>query len=150
MSRPNSFYILFQENEKNTKFVSVRFGNVFGSNASVVPIFKNQIETGGPVTITHPEVTRYFMSIQEASGLILQAGSIANGGEIFVLDMGSPIKIVELAETMISMYGLQDQIQIKFIGLRPGEKLHEVLNTETELLIKTRFERRIVPITPTT
>ena len=124
-----------------TNFVSVRFGNVFGSNASVVPIFKKQIESGGPVTVTHPQVTRYFMSIQEATGLILQAGAIANGGEIFVLDMGTPIKIIDLAKTLISIYGLEDQIDIKFTGLRRGEKLHEILNTEFEVLEKTRHPR---------
>ena len=124
-----------------TNFVSVRFGNVFGSNASVVPIFKKQIESGGPVTVTHPQVTRYFMSIQEATGLILQAGAIANGGEIFVLDMGTPIKIIDLAKTLISIYGLEDQIDIKFTGLRRGEKLHEILNTEFEVLEKTRHSR---------
>tara|TARA_B100000686_G_scaffold343114_1_gene423362 strand:- start:4184 stop:6034 length:1851 start_codon:yes stop_codon:yes gene_type:complete len=131
----------FNSNYSKTNFVSVRFGNVFGSNASVVPIFKNQIESGGPITVTHPEVTRYFMSIQEATGLILQAGAISDRGEIFVLDMGDPIKIIDLANTLISLYGLQDQIEIKFTGLRPGEKLHEILNSESELLVKTEYPR---------
>ena len=132
-----------QLNTINTKtqFASVRFGNVFGSNASVVPIFKNQIESGGPVTVTDPEVTRYFMSIQEASGLILQAGAIASGGEIFVLDMGDPIKILDLAKTMISIYDLNDKIEIKFTGLRSGEKLDEILNTEFETLTNTEYHR---------
>ena len=124
-----------------TQFASVRFGNVFGSNASVVPIFKNQIESGGPITVTDPDVTRYFMSIQEASGLILQAGAIADGGEIFVLDMGEPIKILDLAKTMISIYDLNEKIEIKFTGLRPGEKLHEILNTEFETLTNTKYHR---------
>ena len=131
----------FNSNHPKTDFVSVRFGNVFGSNASVVPIFKKQIESGGPVTVTHPEVTRYFMSIQEATGLILQSGAISGSGEIFVLDMGNPIKIIDLANTLISLYGLQDQIEIKFTGLRPGEKLHEILNSESELLVKTEYPR---------
>lgn len=135
--------IMNQLNSSNTQtqFASVRFGNVFGSNASVVPIFKKQIESGGPVTVTDPKVTRYFMSIQEASGLILQAGAIAIGGEIFVLDMGDPIKILDLAKTMISIYGLNDQIEIKFTGLRSGEKLNEILNTEFETLTKTKYHR---------
>lgn len=124
-----------------TQFASVRFGNVFGSNASVVPIFKNQIESGGPITVTDPDVTRYFMSIQEASGLILQAGAIADGGEIFVLDMGEPIKILDLAKTMISIYDLNEKIEIKFTGLRPGEKLHEILNTKFETLTNTKYHR---------
>ena len=131
----------FNSNHPKTNFVSVRFGNVFGSNASVVPIFKKQIESGGPVTVTHPEVTRYFMSIQEATGLILQSGAISGSGEIFVLDMGNPIKIIDLANTLISLYGLQDQIEIKFTGLKPGEKLHEILNSESELLVKTEYPR---------
>ncbi len=131
----------FNSNYPETNFVSVRFGNVFGSNASVVPIFKNQIESGGPVTVTHPEVTRYFMSIQEATGLILQAGAISDKGETFVLDMGSPIKILDLANTLISLYGLQNQIDIKFTGLRPGEKLHEVLSSESEILVETIYPR---------
>tara|TARA_B100000029_G_scaffold138957_1_gene134020 strand:- start:1201 stop:2766 length:1566 start_codon:yes stop_codon:yes gene_type:complete len=135
--------IMNELNTINTKtqFASVRFGNVFGSNASVVPIFKNQIESGGPVTVTDPEVTRYFMSIQEASGLILQAGAIADGGEIFVLDMGDPIKILDLAKTMISIYDLNDKIEIKFTGLRSGEKLNEILNTEFETLTNTEYHR---------
>lgn len=130
-----------QEIHTETKFVSVRFGNVFGSNASVVPVFEKQIETGGPITVTHPEATRYFMSIQEATGLILQAGAIGKGGEIFVLDMGEPINIVDLAKTMISIYGLESEIDITFMGLRPGEKLHEILNTESEKLQKTDYSR---------
>ena len=124
-----------------TLFASVRFGNVFGSNASVVPIFKKQIESGGPITVTDPNVTRYFMSIQEASGLILQSGAIAKGGEIFVLDMGAPIKILDLAKTMISIYDLNEKIAIEFTGLRQGEKLHEILNTEFETLTNTEYDR---------
>ena len=133
------FRKLQAEGNTDTKFITTRFGNVLGSNGSVIPHFKSQIEKGGPVTVTHPEIIRYFMTIPEACMLVLEAGAMGEGGEIFIFDMGSPVKIVDLARKMIRLAGYIPEVDIKIVytGLRPGEKLYEELLNHKEVNIKT-------------
>ncbi len=129
-----------------TRFVAVRFGNVLGSRGSVIPTFKKQIAKGGPVTVTHPEMVRFFMTIPEAAQLVIQAGAMAQGGEIFILDMGKPVKIVDLARDLIRLSGLEVDVDIKieYSGIRPGEKLYEELLTAEEGTTSTRHQRIFV------
>lgn len=131
-----------RKDSNTTQFIAVRFGNVLGSNGSVIPLFRKQIEKGGPITITDKRIIRYFMTIPEATQLVLEAGSIAKNGELFVLDMGKPVKIIDLAENMIRLSGLTPYIDIDIqeIGLRPGEKLYEELLMKNEELDKTENE----------
>jgi FlaA1/EpsC-like NDP-sugar epimerase len=136
-------YIQSLSKEIKTKFITVRFGNVLGSNGSVVPLFQKQIQQGGPVTITHPEMTRFFMLIPEAVQLILQAITIGAKREVFLLDMGKPVRIVDLADNMIKLAGYIPGKEIKkeFSGIRPGEKLHEELTHDQEELVETDYKK---------
>ena len=129
-----------------TRYVAVRFGNVLGSAGSVIPIFREQILKGGPVTITHPDMVRYFMTIPEAAQLVLQAGSMGKGGEVFLLDMGEPVRILDMAKDMIALFGLKpfEDIDIVFSGIRPGEKLFEELETVGETVTKTRHPKILI------
>lgn len=145
------FVQALQNTENNqTKFITTRFGNVLGSNGSVIPHFKKQIENGGPVTITHPDIVRYFMTIPEACELVLHAGTMGNGGEIFVFDMGEPVKILDLAKRMIKLSGLDPQTDIKIVytGLRPGEKLYEELLSDNAKTLPTHNEKILISKDP--
>jgi FlaA1/EpsC-like NDP-sugar epimerase len=139
-------YIQSLGKKSSTKFITTRFGNVLGSNGSVIPRFKKQIEQGGPITITHPEITRYFMTIREASQLVLEAASMGRGGEIFVFDMGNSVKIVDLVRKMILLSGLKEgkDITIEYTGLRPGEKLYEELLANAENTLPTHHSQILV------
>ena len=133
-------------NSEETRFITVRFGNVLDSAGSVVPLFREQIKAGGPVTVTHPEISRYFMTIPEACQLIMKAETVGQGGEVFVLDMGEPIKISYLAEQMIQLSGkrMGEDIEIEYVGLRPGEKLYEELFHKHEQLVSTGYEKLLL------
>jgi FlaA1/EpsC-like NDP-sugar epimerase len=137
---------LLEKSNSTTKFITTRFGNVLGSNGSIVPLFTKQIQQGGPITITHPEIIRYFMTIPEACQLVLEAGAMGNGGEIYIFDMGKPVKIIDLANKMIRLAGFtpDNEIKIKIIGLRPGEKLYEELLNDTSKTLPTHNEKIMI------
>jgi FlaA1/EpsC-like NDP-sugar epimerase len=139
-------YINCLNRENTTKFITTRFGNVLGSNGSVIPLFQSQINNGGPITVTHKDITRYFMTIPEACQLVLEAGSMGKGGEIFVFDMGKSIKIFDLAINMIRLSGLKypDDIAIEIKGLRPGEKIYEELLATSENTIATHHDKIMI------
>ena len=134
------------DSKNETHFVTTRFGNVLGSNGSVVPLFKRQIEEGGPLTITHPDIIRYFMTIPEACQLVLEAGAMGNGGEIFIFDMGEAVKIIDLAKKIIKLAGFTPykEIDIKVVGLRPGEKLYEELLSDKSTTLPTYNEKIMI------
>ena len=140
------FDIQNQKNQRPTKYITTRFGNVLGSNGSVVPLFTKQIANGGPITLTDPEVIRYFMTIPEACQLVLEACSMGNGGEIYIFDMGKPVKIIDLAKKMIRLAGYKPDIdiEIKIIGLRPGEKLFEELLNDSAKNLPTHNEKILI------
>ena len=135
-----------QQQNKKTQYITTRFGNVLGSNGSVIPLFKKQIENGGPLTVTHKDVTRFFMTIPEASQLVLEAGAMGEGGEIFIFDMGESVKIFNLAKNMIKLSGLRfpEDIDIKITGLRPGEKLYEELLANGENTLPTYHKKIMI------
>ncbi|UZO80230.1 polysaccharide biosynthesis protein [Aquimarina sp. ERC-38] len=144
--RVAEMYIKCQHNKSDTKFITTRFGNVLGSNGSVIPLFKKQIEKGGPLTLTHKDITRYFMTIPEASQLVIEAGTMGNGGEVFIFDMGESVKIFDLAKRMIRLSGLHypNDIDIEITGLRPGEKLYEELLADTENTLPTYHKKIMI------
>lgn len=139
-------YLRKTTDETTTKFITTRFGNVLGSNGSVIPLFRHQIETGGPVTVTHRDIIRYFMTIPEACSLVLEAGCMGHGGEIFIFDMGKPVRIYDLATRMISLAGLRPGVDIQIVetGLRPGEKLYEELLNNREMTIATHHKKIMI------
>ena len=144
--RVAEIYLQCLHNKSQTRFITTRFGNVLGSNGSVIPLFKRQIESGGPITVTHKEITRFFMTIPEASQLVIEAGSMGKGGEVFLFDMGQPVKIFDLAKRMIALSGLSypDDVDIKIVGLRPGEKLYEELLANSENSLPTYHKKIMI------